>query len=131
MSPSASTRRIIVCADGRARADDPDPYIPFFPEGLFLLVSVAFRPPRRFARFRSAGFRCTFVGDIVQEVAANWPHYATRITTGADSVLASLNQEQFHAGLCRLRDYAAKHASTPVTETIDYLPSGRARRRHR
>jgi hypothetical protein len=71
--------------------------------------------------FESAGFRCTIVGEIVQQVAANWPHYATRIATGADSVLASLNQEQFRAGLCRLRDYAAKHASTPVTETIDYF----------
>ena len=38
-----------------------------------------------------------------------------------DSVLAGLNQEQFRAGLSRLRDYAAKHASTPVTETIDYF----------
>jgi hypothetical protein len=69
--------------------------------------------------FRSAGFRSAIVGEIVQQVAASWPHYATRIATGADSVLASLNAEQFHAGLRRLRDYAIKHASAPVTETID------------
>jgi hypothetical protein len=36
-------------------------------------------------------------------------------------VLASLNQEQFHTGLRRLRDYAIEHASAPVTETIDYF----------
>jgi len=37
------------------------------------------------------------------------------------SVLASLNQEQFDAGLRRLRDPATKHASTPLTETIDFF----------
>jgi len=65
--------------------------------------------------------RSAVVGEIVQQVAASWPHYATRIATGADSVLASLNQEQFDTGLRRLRDYAIEHASTPVTETIDYF----------
>jgi hypothetical protein len=43
------------------------------------------------------------------------------MATGADSVLASLTQEQFDAGLHRLRDHATKHPSTPVTETIDYF----------
>ena len=97
------------------------PYIPFFPEAVPVGERRLPAASEICAVFESAGFRCTIVGDIVQEVAPNWPHYATRIAAGADSVLASLSQEQFHAGLRRLRDYAAKHAATPVTETIDYF----------
>jgi SAM-dependent methyltransferase len=97
------------------------PYVPFFPEagpvGERRLPSAS----EICAVFESAGFRRAIVGEIVQQVAASWPHYATRIATGADSVLASLNQEQFQTGLRRLQDYAIKHASTPVTETIDYF----------
>jgi ubiquinone/menaquinone biosynthesis C-methylase UbiE len=73
------------------------------------------------AVFGSAGFCSAVVGEIVQQIAASWLDYATRIATGADSVLASLNPEQFHTGLHRLRDYAIEHTSTPVTETIDYF----------
>jgi hypothetical protein len=47
--------------------------------------------------------------------------YQAGVRPSVPSVLASLNQEQFRAGLCRLRDYAAEHASTPVTKTIDYF----------
>jgi SAM-dependent methyltransferase len=97
------------------------PYVPFFPEAVPLGERRLPAASEICAVFESAGFRCANVGEIVQQVAANWPHYATRIATGADSVLASLNQEQFHAGLRRLREYATEHPSTPVTETIDYF----------
>jgi len=97
------------------------PYAPFFPEAVPVGERRLPSGSEICTVFESAGFRCTTAGEIVQEVAANWPHYATRIATGADSVLASLNQDEFRAGLSRLRDYAARHASTPVIETIDYF----------
>ena len=97
------------------------PYAPFFPEAVPVGERRLPSGSEIRAVFESAGFRCTIAGEIVQQVAANWPHYAARIATGADSVLASLDQEQFRAGLGRLRDYAATQASTPVTETIDYF----------
>ena len=97
------------------------PYAPFFPDAVPVGEHCLPSATEICAVFRSAGFRSAIVGEIVQQVAASWPRYATRIATGADSVLASLNQEQFHTGLRRLRDYAIKHASTPVTETIDYF----------
>jgi SAM-dependent methyltransferase len=97
------------------------PWAPFFPDAIPVgerrLPSVS----DICAVFVSAGFRSAFVGEMVQQAAASWPHYAARIAKGADSVLASLTQDQFHIGLRRLRDYALEHASTPVTETIDYL----------
>jgi ubiquinone/menaquinone biosynthesis C-methylase UbiE len=97
------------------------PWAPFFPDALPVgerrLPSVS----EICAVFGSAGFRTAIAGEIVQQAAASWPEYATRIAAGADSVLASLNQEQFHTGLRRLHDYAIKHASTPVIETIDYV----------
>jgi SAM-dependent methyltransferase len=97
------------------------PYVPFFPEAVPVGERRLPAGSEICAVFECAGFRSAIVGELVQQVAANWPQYATRIATGADSVLASLNQEQFDAGLRRLRDHATKHASTPVTETIDYF----------
>lgn len=97
------------------------PYVPFFPEAVPVGERRLPTASEMCAVFESAGFRCTIVGEIVQQVAANWPQYAIRIAAGADSVLASLTRDQFQAGLRRLRDYAANYASTPVTETIDYF----------
>jgi len=95
------------------------PYAPFFPDAVRAGERCLPSASEICTVFGSTGFRSAIVGEIVLEVAASWPDYATRIATGADSVLASLNQKQFHAGLRRLRDYAIKQASAPVTETID------------
>jgi SAM-dependent methyltransferase len=65
------------------------PYVPFFPEAVPLGERRLPAASEICAVFESAGFRCAIVGEIVQQVAANWPHYATRIAIGADSVLAS------------------------------------------
>lgn len=100
------------------------PYAPFFPEAVPVGERRLPSASEICAVFASAGFDSAIVGEMVQQVAASWSHYATRIAAGADSVLASLNQEQFDAGLRRLRDYASEHASTPVTETIDYFAFG-------
>ena len=97
------------------------PYAPFFPDAIPVGERRLPSSSEICAVFGSAGFRSPVVGEIVQQVATSWSHYATRIATGSDSVLASLNQEQFHTGLRRLRDYAIEHASAPVTETIDYF----------
>ena len=97
------------------------PYVPFFPDALPVGERRLPSASDICAVFGSAGFRSAIVGEIVQQVAPSWPHYAKRIATGADSVLASLSKEQFHTGLRRLRDYASEHPSTPVTETIDYF----------
>jgi ubiquinone/menaquinone biosynthesis C-methylase UbiE len=97
------------------------PYAPFFPDAVPVGERRLPSASEICAVFGSAGFPHANVGDIVQQAAASWPDYASRIATGADSVLASLNQEQFQTGLRRLRDYAITHASTPVTETIDYF----------
>jgi len=97
------------------------PYAPFFPDAVPVGERRLPSSTEICAVFGSAGFRSASVGEMVQQVAASWPDYATRLATGADSVLASLNQEQFQTGLRRLRDYAIEHASTPVIETIDYF----------
>lgn len=97
------------------------PYAPFFPDAVPVGERRLPSGSEICAVFGSAGFRSAVAGEIVQQVATSWPHYATRIATGSDSVLASLNQEQFRTGLRRLRDYAIEHASTAVTETIDYF----------
>jgi len=97
------------------------PYAPFFPEAVPVGERRLPSASEICGVFASAGFRSAVVGEIVQQVAASWPDYATRLATCADSVLASLNQEQFQTGLRRLREYAIEHASTPVIETIDYF----------
>jgi len=97
------------------------PYAPFFPDAVPVGERRLPSASEICAAFGSAVFHSAVVGEIVQQVAANWPQHATRIAAGSDSVLASLDQKRFHAGVRRLRDYAAKHASTPVTETMDYF----------
>lgn len=97
------------------------PWAPFFPGAIPVGERRLPSASEICAVFEAAGFRGAIVGELVQLAAASWPHYAARIATGADSVLASLTQDQFQIGLRRLRDYALEHASSPVTETIDYL----------
>jgi SAM-dependent methyltransferase len=97
------------------------PYAPFFTEAVPVGERRLPGALEISAVFESAGFQGATAGEIVQQVAASWPEYATRIAAGADSVLASLNPEQFRTGLRRLQEYAMEHEPGPVTETIDYF----------
>ena len=100
------------------------PYVDFFPTSRPVLEQRL--PSRAFMTevFESAGFR-TIAADIVrQQIASNLESYADKLTTGADSVLTSLSESDFEAGMKALRSYAASVESQPVFEHIDVFVFG-------
>ena len=59
---------------------------------------------------------------ISQQIVADYSDYADKIAVKADSILASLDDKVFDAGLRRLRAAAATAAvAQPITEPIDFL----------
>ena len=94
------------------------PYVEFFPESRPVLENRL--SGRRSIRelFERAGFRVFAEDLIVQEIAPNYVAYAEKLAAGADSILASLTQKEFEAGMTALRSYARSN-NGPVTEPID------------
>ncbi len=95
------------------------PYVEFFPESRPILQQCL--PTQTFVRevFEAAGFRTAALDVVTQQIAPNHAVYAEKLATGADSVLAQLNQDDFAAGLQALRAHAARSAEQPVYEPID------------
>jgi hypothetical protein len=56
---------------------------------------------------------------ITQQVSPDLWGYAEKIASGADSILARLDQADFDRGLAVLRAYAATVPPQPVYEPID------------
>lgn len=95
------------------------PYVEFFPESRRILDECL--PTKTFVSeiFATGGFRTVSLDLVTQEIAPNHAIYADKLATGADSVLASLSQDEFAAGLEALRAYAARSEAQPVYEPID------------
>lgn len=94
------------------------PYVDFFPASRPIMEDClpTCASVREF--FEGAGFSTVRHDVIVQEIAPNYGVYAEKLATGADSVLASLSQVDFDAGIAAVRSYALT-ADRPVVEPID------------
>ena len=93
-------------------------YVPFFPTSRQVLNTRLPSIAAQRAAFEDAGF-CHAAGGIeVQEIAPSYAVYADKLAAGADSVLASLPETEFHDGIEAVR--AVKNGG-PVTEPIDFL----------
>lgn len=97
------------------------PYVPFFPTSRVLLEQRL--PPLDYQReiFEKAGFEMTSYQVIVQQIAPDYLAYADKLATKADSIIASLDDKDFEAGLERLRAQAATMPARPVCEPIDFF----------
>jgi ubiquinone/menaquinone biosynthesis C-methylase UbiE len=95
------------------------PYVDFFPESRPILEECL--STNTFVRevFEAAGFRTVTMELVTQEIAQNYAAYAEKLSAGADSVLASLSQSEFAAGMQALRSHAARIDDQPVFEPID------------
>ena len=95
------------------------PYVPFFPASHPILDEVL--PTSSFIRdvFVDAGFRLVTLELITQTIAPNHMVYADKLSTGADSVLARLSDEEFQAGIDAVRSYASRVNNEAITEPID------------
>jgi ubiquinone/menaquinone biosynthesis C-methylase UbiE len=95
------------------------PYVDFFPASRQILEGCLAKCKDVCQVFETAGFRTIAVDVVTQEIAPTFQRYAEKISAGADSVLASLSQTDFEAGLEALRSHAARVDSEAVFEPID------------
>ena len=95
------------------------PYVDFFPESRPILEECL--SPNTFVRevFEAAGFRTVTFEVVTQEIAPSHAAYAKKLAAGADSVLASLSQSEFAAGMQALRSHATHIDDQAVFEPID------------
>jgi ubiquinone/menaquinone biosynthesis C-methylase UbiE len=103
------------------------PYLPFFPNSRAVAERRLPTLDATCAAFEAAGLRRLFACLVVQQIAPDYGTYADKLSSGADSVLASLDPDEFAAGLASIR---AKHATDtsppPIVEPIDFVVFGNA-----
>jgi ubiquinone/menaquinone biosynthesis C-methylase UbiE len=99
------------------------PYVPYFPGTVSLLEQRL--PSIHFQRevFESASFKVLFAGEVTQQIASDFDAYADKIALRADSILVSLGDREFDAGVARIR---AEKMSGPIVEPIDFVVFGKS-----
>ena len=97
------------------------PYVPFFPSSRQLLEVRLPRTTSMRETFHAAGFHTDVVETVIQTVASSFSSYADKLAAGGDSILASLEKDDFEAGLSALRAHASSTDPRSVTEPIDFL----------
>jgi len=95
------------------------PYVDFFPGSVRVLEECLSTSARMREVFEAAGFRTVASEVVTQEIAPSYAAYAEKLAAGADSVLASLSESEFAAGMQALRSHAARVDHQPVFEPID------------
>src|SRR5215813_614902 len=97
------------------------PYVPFFPTSRKLLEQRL--PSLTFQRevFEEACFRTLSYEVVTQTIAADYSSYADKLSLKADSILASLDDSDFEAGLQALRAAATTMPACTITEPIDFF----------
>jgi ubiquinone/menaquinone biosynthesis C-methylase UbiE len=95
------------------------PYVDYFPESRAILEKCL--PTNTCVRevFEAAGFRMLTLELVTQQIASSYTAYAEKLSAGADSILASLSQRDFDAGMQALRAHAAQTDGEAVFEPID------------
>ena len=96
-------------------------YVPFFPASRPLLEQ---RLPRlAFQRevFEAAAFQTISYEVVTQEIAPDLSAYADKLAAKGDSIIASLDDDDFEAGMHAVRHAAASSESRPVSEPIDFF----------
>ena len=95
------------------------PYVEFFPASVPILETVL--PTSTFISevFEAAGFRMVSSEVVTQEISPTYAAYSEKLAAGADSVLASLSQRDFDAGMKALRKHAKRTDGEAVFEPID------------
>jgi ubiquinone/menaquinone biosynthesis C-methylase UbiE len=102
------------------------PYVPFFPTSRKLLEQRL--PSLTFQRevFEGASFQTFSYEVVTQTIAADYSSYADKLSLKADSILASLDDCEFEAGLHALRSAATTMPACVITEPIDFFVFGKS-----
>lgn len=95
------------------------PYYTFFPASHPILEDVLPDHSAICAPFEAAGFDLADWSIVTQTIAPSWTDYAEKLATGADSVLARLDPEDFERGLAAVRQHGDRVGAQAITEPID------------
>jgi ubiquinone/menaquinone biosynthesis C-methylase UbiE len=94
------------------------PYVPYFPASRALLEQRLPSLQSQQFIFNAAALKTVESGVVTQQIASSYSEYADKLSTKADSVLISLNDEEFEAGIEAVRRVAAEGA---IAEPIDFI----------
>ena len=97
------------------------PYVPYFPGTVTLIEQRLPSIGSQREVFEAASFKVLFAGEVWQEIAPDFPTYAEKIALRADSILVSLEDREFDAGVAMLR---AEKTPGPIVEPINSLCLG-------
>lgn len=102
------------------------PYVPFFPRSRTLLEEQLPALAFQCEVFESASFQTLFSGVVIQQIAPHYSAFADKLSVRADSILASLDDDEFEAGVRAVRSKAATMAiEAAVEEPVDFVVFGK------
>ena len=94
------------------------PYVPYFPSSRALIEVRLPSLQLQESVFNSAALKTIMTGIVTQQIATSYSDYADRLSMKADSILVTLDDKEFEAGIRAVRD---ETAVGPITEPINFL----------
>jgi ubiquinone/menaquinone biosynthesis C-methylase UbiE len=93
------------------------PYVPYFPSSRALIEERLPSLQSQENVFNSAALKTVMSGVVTQRIATN-SEYADKLSMKADSILISLDDSEFEAGIRAVR---TETAIGPITEPINFI----------
>jgi len=94
------------------------PYVPYFPSTKAMIEARLPSMEFQCEAFRAASFRVLYSGVVIQQVAVDYEAYADKLALRADSILVSLDDHEFNAGIAAVR---SEKRPGPISEPIDVV----------
>lgn len=93
----------------------------FFPGILPMLKADLPSATEIITLFEAAGLKCRTRQLVTHTLAGDWQQFTDKLALRADSFLARLPDEEFAAGMAKLRIHAAQSPAEHITELIDFF----------
>ena len=97
------------------------PHSRFFPGILPMLKAELPSAAEIIVLFEAAGLKSCAHQLVTHTLATDWQQFSDKLALRADSFLARLPDEDFAAGMAKLRVHAAKSSPEQITEMIDFF----------
>lgn len=94
------------------------PYVRFFPSTRALIEERLPSLEFQCEVFKAASFRILYSGVVTQEIAGDYQTYADKLALRADSVLVTLDDNEFNAGIAAVR---SETNPGPILEQINIV----------
>lgn len=108
----------VLLRTGSREKIDVYPYVPYFPTSRTLLEQRLPSLKSQCQIFEKASFKILYSGNVTQQIASDYQEYANKIALRADSILVTLGDDEFQAGVRAIRSTTARG---PIVEPIDFV----------